>query len=92
MEALKFSEKWKEEVRNQWFCVFLRKNKLSVSSDRRVMRASTQPLPNQSNPQTRPPSQTQPPIRPPPGSVQMNPNLINGRLINGRPINGKPQP
>ncbi len=92
MDALKFSQKWKEEVRNQWFCVFLRKNKLSVSSDRRVIRASSQPLPNPPNPQVRPPSQAQVPIRPPPGSVQMNPNLINGRLMNGRPMNGKPHP
>jgi len=65
---------------------------LSVSSDRRVIRASSQPLPNPPNPQVRPPSQAQVPIRPPPGSVQMNPNLINGRLMNGRPMNGKPHP
>ena len=37
MNKLGFPEKWKLGVRNQWFCVFLRRNKLSVSGDRRVI-------------------------------------------------------
>lgn len=46
MESLGFSEKWKSEVRNHWFCMFLKRNKLAVSSDRRVIRVNPQPTQN----------------------------------------------
>lgn len=92
MEKLGFTDKWKLEVRNQWFCLFLRKHKYAVTADRRVVVGSQKnisitPITKTSQEKKTPiPSQT--PSQMP--QMQMNQNPMNGRQ-NQKPFDGRGQ-